>query len=99
MPRGESSLIPNCLLNLIVTYWKERFMTPPEAERNVLKLNNVQKEATNMSVAALREGLLEAYAGDSEKCGKIRRAQKGNFASPDSLVSMFYDLTRESSTF
>ena len=43
-----------------------------------------------MSVLSLREITLEASAGDAETCSKIKRAAKGNFASPESLVSMYH---------
>ena len=38
----------------------------------------------------LREILLEASAGDAEICNEIKQAQKGNFASPEFLVSMYH---------
>jgi hypothetical protein len=99
MPKGESSHVPNFLLNLIVTYCKEHSMTPPVPERTAVKMNSVQKEAIGMSVNELREELREVYNGDPDMLLKIRLAQKGNFASPDSLVSMFCDARKEGSTF
>ena len=98
MTRGESSQVPGCLLNLFVTYWKDRSMTPPEPENAVLQLDTAQKEALKISAIALREVLIEAFAGDSDKCEKIREAVRGDFSSPDSLVSMFYSLRSENST-
>lgn len=65
----------------------------------MIKLNTMQKEVNGMTVRELRDCLEEAYNGDADMLLKIRRAQKGCFSSPDSLVSMFYDHRNESSTF
>lgn len=50
-----------------------------------------------MTVSELREVLLEANAGDETLCLKFKKTLKGNFHVPDSLVSMFYALRRETS--
>ena len=81
-----------------MTYWKDHFDSPPEPDRTTPQLNTEQKEISSMTVAALLEVLIETYAGDSDRCMKVRRAQKDNFSAPDSLVSMYYDVRRESTT-
>lgn len=88
-PKGENCQVPNTLLNAVVTYWKANYSAPPVIPVAEDNLTPLEKEAVRISVASLREYLVNAFNGDIEKCNRIKKTAKGKFSSPDPLVSLF----------
>jgi hypothetical protein len=66
MKRGSRD-DPNTLTNVLITYWKENLTEPPEIINEEVEYNLIAKKIMKMTVDALREVLLEAYAGDVER--------------------------------
>ena len=92
MPKGVNADEPNCLLNMIVPYWRSNFEAPPVFLK-APKKDKLQIEALKLKVPELKKQLIDYYTGkDDNKCNKINNAKKGDFSSPDSLVSMTVEL-------
>ena len=92
MTKGDNSVAPNTLINLLVTYWKENGLEPTTA-LPVAKLSQEVKDAMKMSVPKLRAHLLQIYSEDFNMCEKIRAATKGNAQMENSLVCMMVELS------
>lgn len=92
LPKGDSCEVANTLLHEVVLYWKANYSSPPDVDVPVANdYDPNMKEAMKMSVLELREYLIEVFAGDADKCNIIKKAPKGKFSSPDSLVSIFVE--------
>jgi hypothetical protein len=95
MKKVDTSEAPDTLMHLIVTYWRKNFNEPPLIAMVEPERDSIADKVMIMTVDSLREVLIEAYAGDVERCAKIRTAAKGNMRTPDSLVHMYYPLLQK----
>ena len=94
MKRGDNSSSPGTLMSSIVNYWKLNFLAPPE-DTAIAELTPLEREILKMSVPRLREILLEANAGDDDKCDHIKKEKRSGFDRAESLVSMMAEVMKQ----